>query len=122
MIRRPPRSTLVPYPPLFLSIADFLELAQPVLIHVSSAVAEVINDNYAMTVSITSTGSESATIAINTADGIMSCSGALNTPLVFTFIFDRKANQWTEKAAGGGGGTPLLAVTDSPNGYPVFAE
>ena len=70
-----------------MTIADFLELAQPVLIHASSVGDESIIDNYAMTVSITKTGSDSAAIAINTAAGLMSCSGAMNTPLVFTFPY-----------------------------------
>lgn len=70
-----------------MTIADFLELAQPVLVHASSVGDEKIIDHYAMTGGIRRSGTNQATITILDIDGSLECSGSMDTPLVFTLPY-----------------------------------
>ena len=62
-----------------MTIGDFLELNQPVLVHVSHDGAEV----YSFTLVIAKIDATHATIRIQTVSGFLECSGAMDTPLVF---------------------------------------
>lgn len=66
-----------------MTIGDFLELTQPVLVHVS----DVGYDAYAFTMGIMKMENNQANIHIQTIGGFMECSGPMDTPLVFTMPY-----------------------------------